>query len=194
MTEEKTNLRILPRLFLSTLFLSAFTFGGGYIIIALMEKKFVNEYHWIDQQEMLDLAAIAQSCPGAVAVNGAIVVGYKLAGLPGILTAVTATVLPPLVILSLISLCYSAFRSSLLAGWMLNGMQAGVAAVIFEVVWEMTSGLIREKNRSALAVMAASFFAGFFLGINVILIILVCALGGVLVTLRREKRKKGGPS
>ena len=74
----------------STLYLSAFTFGGGYVIVSLMKKKFVDEYHWIEEDEMLDLIAIAQSAPGAIAVNGAIVVGYKLAGLPGVLLLVNA--------------------------------------------------------------------------------------------------------
>ena len=86
---------LLAKLFLSTLYLSAFTFGGGYVIVTLMKKKFVDEYHWIDEQEMLDLVAIAQSSPGAIAVNGAIVVGYKLAGIAGVLTTVIATVHHP---------------------------------------------------------------------------------------------------
>ena len=77
--KDKKN--VLRKLFLSTLYLSAFTFGGGYVIVTLMKKKFVDQYHWIEEDEMLDLVAIAQSAPGPIAVNGAIVVGYKLAGL-----------------------------------------------------------------------------------------------------------------
>ena len=87
--------KVLWKLFLSTLYLSAFTFGGGYVIVTLMKDKFVDKYHWIEENEMLDLIAIAQSAPGAIAVNGAIVVGYKLAGLAGVLTAIFGTVLPP---------------------------------------------------------------------------------------------------
>ena len=79
--ENKKN--VLWKLFISTLYLSAFTFGGGYVIVTLMKKKFVDDYHWIEENEMLDLVAIAQSSPGPIAVNGAIVVGYKLAGMPG---------------------------------------------------------------------------------------------------------------
>ena len=75
--ERKEKIRILWKLFYSTLYLSAFTFGGGYVIITLMKKKFVDEYRWIEEEEMLDLVAIAQSSPGPIAVNGAIVVGYK---------------------------------------------------------------------------------------------------------------------
>lgn len=84
----KSQKHLLSKLFISTLYLSAFTFGGGYVIITLMKKKFVDQYHWIDDEEMLDLIAIAQSSPGAIAVNGAIVVGYKLAGIPGVLLCV----------------------------------------------------------------------------------------------------------
>lgn len=78
--KEKNNGHLLRSLFLSTFYLSAFTFGGGYVIVTLMKQKFVDELHWIDEEEMLDLVAIAQSAPGAIAVNGAIVVGYKLVG------------------------------------------------------------------------------------------------------------------
>ena len=80
MKEKWTKIR---KVFFSTLYLSTFTFGGGYVIVTLMKKKFVDELHWIDEEEMLDLVAIAQSAPGAIAVNGAIVVGYKLAGIAG---------------------------------------------------------------------------------------------------------------
>ena len=79
--------KVLRKLFFSTLYLSAFTFGGGYVIVTLMKEKFVDQLHWIEEDEMLDLIAIAQSAPGAIAVNGAIVVGYKLAGLIGAVIA-----------------------------------------------------------------------------------------------------------
>ena len=87
--------KVLFHLFISTLYLSAFTFGGGYVIVSLLKKKFVDEYHWIENDEMLDLVAIAQSAPGAIAVNGAIVVGYKLAGIIGAFVAVIGAIIPP---------------------------------------------------------------------------------------------------
>ena len=94
--------RVLWKLFVSTLYLSAFTFGGGYVIVSLLKKKFVDEYHWIENEEMLDLVAIAQSSPGAIAVNGAIVVGYKLAGMAGTVIAILGTIIPPFLIISAI--------------------------------------------------------------------------------------------
>ena len=114
----------LKKLFFSTLSLSAFTFGGGYVIVTLMKKTFVDEYHWIDEKEMIDLIAIAQSSPGAIAVNGAIVMGYKLAGLKGVMICVIATIIPPFVIITLVSLFYQAFQDNLLVSLILEGMQA----------------------------------------------------------------------
>ena len=114
--------KVLWKLFLSTLYLSAFTFGGGYVIVTLMKDKFVDKYHWIEENEMLDLIAIAQSAPGAIAVNGAIVVGYKLAGLAGVLTAIFGTVLPPFLIISVISVFYQIFRDNFIIRELLDGM------------------------------------------------------------------------
>ena len=179
MNIEKYKLR---NLFLSTLYLSAFTFGGGYVIVTLMRKKFVSEYHWIDEDEMLDLIAIAQSAPGAIAVNGAIVVGYKLAGMLGVLVSVIATIIPPFVIISAISVCYNAFRTNLLVSLMLEGMQAGVGAVIASVVFEMGSGIVKEKNPFSLIIMTVSFIVTYFFNVNVVYVILVCIALGLIKT------------
>ena len=185
---------LLVRLFLSALSLSAFTFGGGYVIVTLMKKKFVDELHWVEEEEMLDLVAIAQSSPGAIAVNGAIVVGYKLAGLLGVITTVIATVLPPFVILTLISFCYTAFRSNPIVGWMLEGMQAGVGAVIAQVVWEMAAPLAWERKWLSLLVMAAAFGANWFFHVSAVFIILACGLLGAVWTLcqKPDKQKLSG--
>lgn len=90
---KEAKAKVLWKLFISTLYLSAFTFGGGYVIVTLMKKKFVDDLHWIDEKEMLDLVAIAQSSPGAIAVNGAIVVGYKLAGIAVVAMIASAGIL-----------------------------------------------------------------------------------------------------
>lgn len=185
--EKKRN--VLRKLFFSTLYLSAFTFGGGYVIVTLMKKKFVDEEHWIEEEEMLDLIAIAQSAPGAVAVNGAIVVGYKLAGLAGALTAILGTILPPFVIIAAVSACYNAFRSNLIISRMLEGMQAGVGAVIAAVVCEMAGGVLHEKNPASLAIMAGAFAAACFFGVNVALIVMACVLIGIGRTLWGRRRR-----
>ena len=176
----------LLKLFWSTLYLSAFTFGGGYVIVSLMKKKFVDELGWIDEEEMLDLVAIAQSTPGAIAVNGAIVVGYKLEGIIGVIAAITGTIIPPFVIISVISFFYELFASNVL-----TGMQAGVGAVIACVVFDMGSGIVRSKSILSMCIMIAAFVAGYVFNVNVVLIILACgALGSVLTLAQRKKVQK----
>lgn len=147
------------------------------------EEKFVDEYHWIEEDEMLDLVAIAQSSPGAIAVNGAIVVGFKLAGLPGTLVAILGTIIPPFVIISVISVFYEAFRDSFLVSRMLHGMQAGVGAVIASVVYSMGSGVVHSKDFISILIMAAAFLASCVFGVNVIYIILICGMLGAVRTL-----------
>ena len=93
------NKKILFKLFITNFYLSAFTFGGGYVIVTLMKNKYVDELNWIEEKEMLDLVAIGQSAPGPIAVNGAIVIGFKLAGIKGAFVSMLATIIPPFVII-----------------------------------------------------------------------------------------------
>lgn len=178
---------ILKKLFFSTFYLSAFTFGGGYVIITLLKQKFVDELHWISEDEMLDLVALAQSSPGPIAVNGAILVGYKLAGIPGVLTSVLGAVIPPFVILTLISSFYTVFKSNLIIKTLLTGMKAGVAAVIMSVVFDMMTGVTKSKDPALVIVMIAAFLANFVFHINVVFIILLTAAFGAFRTVQTQK-------
>ncbi len=185
------KLQTLKKLFFSTFYISAFTFGGGFVIITFMKQKFVDTLHWIDEQEMLDLTALAQSSPGAIAVNAAILVGWHVAGFDGMLVAVIGTILPPMLILSLISLFYTAFASNLYVALALKGMQAGVAAVILDVVCSLGGNVIKEKSAGSLIIMAAAFMATFFLKINVIYIIVASAFIGIWNALSQVRKERG---
>lgn len=173
------KLRTVLKLFLSNFYISTFTFGGGFVIITFMKQKFVDQLHWIDEKEMLDLTALAQSAPGAIAVNAAILVGWHVAGFVGMLFAVLGTILPPMIILSTISFFYTAFASNTYVAFVLDGMQAGVAAVILDVVCSLGENVIKEKSLLSLIIMAAAFTATYFFKINVIYIILTAAIIGV---------------
>lgn len=179
------------KLFLTTFQLSACTFGGGFVIIPLMRKKLVEELGWIEEQEMMDLTAIAQSSPGAIAVNASILVGYHVAGVPGALLTVFGTVLPPLIIISVISLFYQAFRDNAIVSMAMAGMLCGVAAVILDVVIQMARTVVRKKRLLPVAVMLAAFAAVRFFHVNIMLIILACGLIGAADVLRQD-RKAGG--
>lgn len=181
--KKKENQKILLwKIFVSTLYLSTFTFGGGYIIVTLMKKKFVDEYHWIEEKEMLDLVAIAQSSPGAIAVNGAIVVGYKLAGILGAVVSIFGTIIPPFAIISIISVGYNAFRDNYIVSQLLEGMQAGVGAVIASVTFEMGGQIGKEKDTVSILIMAGAFLASCILKVNVIYIVIMCGILGVIRT------------
>lgn len=170
----------LKALFLSTLYISAFTFGGGFVIVTFMKRKFVDELHWIDEQEMLDMTALAQSAPGAIAVNAAILVGWNVLGLPGMLIAVLGTIIPPMVVLSVISFFYTAFATNPYVALVLKGMQAGVAAVILDVVCDLGSNVLKTRSVLYIGLMVVAFIASFVFDVNVIIIILAAAAFGVI--------------
>ena len=177
----------LLKIFFSMLYISAFTFGGGFVIVTFMKRRFVEELHWIDEKEMLDMTALAQSSPGSIAVNIAILIGWKVAGFAGMLTAVLGTVIPPMVILSIISLFYKLFAANRYVSLVLKGMQSGVAAVILDVAVSLGLKVWHTKQWVHIAVMAAAFIATFFFRINVIWIILIAAVIGVVLALQSRK-------
>lgn len=179
------------KLFLSTFMLSACTFGGGFVIIPLMRKKFVEELGWIEEEEMLDLTAIAQSSPGAIAVNASILVGYHIAGIPGALICVLGSVLPPLIIISVISMFYAAFRDNAVVNMVMTAMTAGVAAVITDVVLTLGAGVLRLKKWLPILMLFGSFFAVRIFNVNIILVILVCGALGAVQTLAETRKKRG---
>lgn len=170
----------LRKLFFSMLYISSFTFGGGFVIATFMKKKFVDDLHWIDEQEMLDITAMAQSSPGAIAVNAAILVGWQVEGLPGMMVSVLGTIIPPMVILSVISLFYAAFAANTYVAFVLKGMQAGVAAVILDVVCNLGGKVLKTRSPIHIGLMLAAFIASFVYDINVIFIILAAALFGIV--------------
>jgi chromate transporter len=183
-TEEKLEKAVFKepfsysRLFFSTFIISAFTVGGGFVLIPLMKAKYVDEYGWMKENESLDLVSIAQSAPGAVAVNASIIMGYRLGGILGTFTALLATVLPPLITLTVVSYCYDAFATNPYVRMFLKGMQCGVTAILLDVVLGLLMKQIKKKLALPLLIMAGTFIASYFLKIDIMHIILVDAVIG----------------
>lgn len=167
------------KLFKSTFYLSAFTFGGGYVIVPLMRKKFVEEYQWIEEQEMMDLIALAQSSPGAMAVNASILIGYRMGGVLGALVTVIGTVLPPFLIITIVSKFYEVFQTNWFVKTLLIGMRSGVAAVIVDVILKMGLAVIKEKKALSVVVMIGAFIASYIFHISIAICLVVCAIIGV---------------
>lgn len=169
------------KLFISTFMISAFTVGGGFVIIPLLKSKFVDEYGWMNENESLDLVSIAQSAPGLVAANASIIMGYRMGGFRGTAVALLATILPPLVTLTIISYCYDAFASNLYVRMFLKGMQCGVTAILVNVVLDLVLKQWKKNLVLPLLIMAGTFAASYFFKINIMYIILVDAVIGLFL-------------
>lgn len=189
---QMSNAQIYWKLFWTTLALSASTFGGGFVIISMMKQKFVEQLKWLEDDEMLDMTAIAQSSPGALGVNIAIVVGYRIKKFWGALVCTLGAILPPLVIISVIALFYNQFKDNTYIAIALQVMRAGVAAVICDVVINLAGNVLKTRSILWIGMMCAAFIATCFFKVSAIIIILVCGsigLGKVLVDERKGAAK-----
>ena len=179
-------------LFRSMFILSACTFGGGFVIVSLMKKKFVEELKWLEEDEMLDVTAITQSAPGPLPVNASVIIGYRMAGVAGSLTAILGTILPPMVIISVISLFYEQFRTNPYVATALQVMRAGVAAVIFDVVINLAQNVWNTKRILYIAMMIIAFAAAYLLDVSAMIVIFAClGIGLVDLLLTYRKKRKG---
>ena len=177
---NKSKAKILWQLFRATFTLSAFTFGGGFVIVSLMKKKFVEELGWLEENEMLDITAIAQSSPGPIPINASVILGYRMAGLTGTIVAILGTSLPPMLIISLISVFYTQFRENQVIATALQVMRAGVAAVIFDVVVNLAKNVCKTKRVLYIGLMILSFIATAVLGLNAMAVVLTCLCIGII--------------
>lgn len=189
MRKEENKYKILWQLFKATFTLSAFTFGGGFVIVSLMKKKFVEELGWLDEEEMLDITAIAQSSPGPIPINASVILGYRMSGIIGALVAVVGTALPPMFIISLISVFYTQFRENAIIATALQVMRAGVAAVIFDVVINLAKNVCKTKRMLYIGLMIIAFIATYIFDVSAMLVILTCLAIGI-IDLIIDLRKK----
>lgn len=174
------------KLFKSTFLISAFTIGGGFVIIPLLKSKYVDEYKWMDDKEALNLVAIAQSAPGVVAANSAIIMGYRMGGFKGTLTALLATILPPLITLSIISYGYELFAGNKYIQLLLKGMQCGATAIIINVAIDLLKKELKKKLILPLLIILGTFIANYFFDVNLMYAVLFDGFLGYL--LLRDKK------
>ena len=183
----------LGTLFFTFFKIGLFTFGGGYAMIALLEEEFIQRRKWLDKDEFLDMAAIAESTPGPVAINSATYLGYKLAGVPGAATATVAVCLPSFLIIYAISLFFEQFTHLTVIANAFKGIQVCVIYLIFSAGVRMLKAL--DKSPFATGVLAAVMLVmvGLSLaGVSVssILLILLSGAAGVAAWLI-GRRKEG---
>lgn len=133
-------------LFGINLFISAFTFGGGYVVIPMIRKYYVEKKAFFDEDELMKIAAIAQSSPGAIAINMSALAGYRVRGAGGMFISCIAAILPPLCILAVVSSLYTIIRDNTIVQAVLHGMEAGVAALIVDLIVDMYALIRKDKE------------------------------------------------
>ena len=183
-------------LFLTMLKIGLFTFGGGYAMIALLENEFVEKKSWLEKDEFLDVAAIAESTPGPIAINAATYIGYKNAGILGSIIATLGICIPSFVIIYTISLLFDAFLSLTLVAYAFRGIQVCVVYLILTAGLKMQKQL--QKNAFNRIVVSATLicmvvFSLLAVRFSTIFYILIGGVSGVVVYLlgkiRREEKK-----
>ena len=185
--QQLTKVQIYFELFKQIFVLSACTFGGGFVIIGMIRKVFADKLHWITEDEILDLTVIAQSTPGPLGVNMAVITGYRICGVPGALVCDLAASLPPMLIISVISVFYNQFKDNRIIALLLQVMRAGVAAVIVDVVIDLTEKVIKTKKVLWMTLMVAAFIALVVFKVNIIWLIMICGAVGLVNSLTAGK-------
>ena len=177
-------------LFLTFLRIGAFTFGGGYAMIPLIQRETVEKHKWISDDDILEIIAIAESTPGPIAINSATFVGYKVAGFWGSFCSTFGVVLPSYIIISIISLLLQQFNDIQAVKYAFFGIRAGVLALILKSLWTM----FKKINKAVIpyVIMAISFILAAFTDINVLIVIAGSAVVGIVASLITERKEKQG--
>ena len=174
------------KLFTTFFKIGAFTFGGGYAMIPLIQKEAVEKNGWVTDEDILEIIAIAESTPGPIAINSATFVGYRTAGVMGSVAATLGVVLPSFVIIYAISFVLRQFQELKAVQYAFQGIRAGVLALLCKALWGMYKK--NQKNWASYIVMAGAFILTGLLDISVLPVLVGCAVFG-LVTAKAMERK-----
>ena len=182
----KTRFRTLWQVFVTFFKIGAFTFGGGYAMIPLIQKETVENHKWITDDDILEIIAIAESTPGPIAINSATFVGYRTAGVLGSLCATLGVVLPSFVVILAISGILRQFQEVQAVQFAFQGIRAGVLALLCKALWGMYKK--NKKNWASYTVMAGSFVLTAFLNVSVLPVIIGCAIFGLVTAKIMDRR------
>ena len=178
----------LWKLFLTFFKIGAFTFGGGYAMIPLIQKEAVQTHGWITDDDILEIIAIAESTPGPIAINSATFVGYRTAGVLGAACATFGVVLPSFVVILAISYVLREFAQIAAVQYAFNGIRAGVLALLFKALYTMYKKA--PKGWVSYVVMGGAFIVTAFLNIPILAVIIGCAVFGLVTALLAERGQK----
>ena len=184
---DTNNKRNPFALFLEFARFGCFTFGGGWSIIAQMQQYYGDRRKEITSQELMDLTSVAKSLPGTMIANVAMLYGYRAGGLAGGFAAVFGMILPPMVVIVIISYCYAAFRSNPWVSAAMSGMQAAVVPIILSAAIKLSTGAFPEKICYALC--SGGCELNLVIGVNCVVVILLGVAAGLLLGKWKEAAK-----
>ena len=184
MNRNRTS--ILWQLFKTSFLISAST-SGGYTIVSIMKDVFVNRYHWLSEDEMLDLMAIAQATPGAIAINTSVLVGYHMAGVAGGIVTMLGTTLPPLLIMSVVATFYSYFADNQILRYIMKGMQAAVCALLVNVTVDLFLNITKQRSILSYLLLIISFIVVRYTDLHILILAAFCAITGIVKVLSLKK-------
>jgi len=176
------------QLFITFFKIGAFTFGGGYAMIPLIQHEVVEKNHWITDDDILEIIAISESTPGPIAINSATFIGYRICGFWGSFFSTLGVVLPSFVIILAISYVLNEFQELKAVQYAFNGIRAGVLALLIKALVGMYKK--SPKNLISYIVIASSFIVAAFVDISVLWIIVGCALFGLITAFYADRRAK----
>ena len=182
----RTDLGKARLLFWTFFKIGAFTFGGGYAMIPLIQREVAEHRRWLTEQDILDIVAIAESTPGPIAINSATFVGYQVCGTFGAFCATVGVVLPSFVVIYAISFVLRQFSELTVGQYAFNGIRAGVLALLLKALLSM----YRQSPKGAVsyAVMAGAFVLTAFCGVDAVLVILASAAVGLISSYAMKRR------
>lgn len=184
----KETLRKAFILFITFFKIGAFTFGGGYAMIPLIQKEVVENKKWITDDDILEIIAIAESTPGPIAINSATFVGFRVCGFWGSFFATLGVVLPSFIIILIISFVLNEFQHITAVQYAFNGIRAGVLALLMKALWTMYKKC--PKGIVSYIVMAAAFIITAFFDISALYVIIGCAVFGLVSSIIIARRNK----
>ena len=177
-------------LFLTFMKIGAFTFGGGYAMIPLIQKEVCENKKWMNEKDISDIVAISESTPGPIAINAATFVGYKTSGFPGACIATLGVVLPSFLIISLISLVLTQFQDIRAVQYAFMGIRAAVLALILKALWMMFR--TTKKKVISYIIMGFSLVLTAFMKTDAVFVIIGCGLFGLLWSFLNRKEQNNG--
>lgn len=187
--QERVEDISLREIFWTFFKINAFTFGGGYTIVPVIRDEFIHKKSLIEEEEMLDIVALAQSGPGPMAINTSILTGYRLRGPKGAIIATIASVLPCLIIITLLYYVYTEVSQNPLIQTIFAVVSGAISAVLVITTYNMAKTALEENKIFGLILMLGAFLASFVFDINTAIIILVCGFLGFSVFTLIEKKE-----